>query len=236
MENSFEKQNISFKKHTGIETKVNIISETPINRGSFGEIFDTVVEVGGHRKRFIIKKYRTQIFEKIAEKDTKHAFKNYSLAKEAGLKVFPTFRISEDQKSILMTTGFSDNQICVSTNNKINVVELGRPLIEEFEDLDKFISTIFAEGLKAMKKGISLHQDMFFFLLSKNEPTKVDFILGDLDNLKQAESIKVTGWQNMINIRKVLIFFCDKNIDPSFHEIFLDKVEYYYNQAVKKYE
>ena len=53
MDNKFEK---SFKKNTGKETKVQVISEIRIAGGTFGEIFDTVVEIGGHRKRFIVKK------------------------------------------------------------------------------------------------------------------------------------------------------------------------------------
>ncbi|MBU0998689.1 hypothetical protein KKG24_00050 [Patescibacteria group bacterium] len=211
-------------------------------------MFDTLVEIGGHRKRFIVKKYFDYPTDAI-EKRTKAsplgwskinaqtAFKNYSLAQKAGLKVFPTFRMGEDKKSILMTTGFLDNQICVSSNNKITVVELGRPLIKEMggEMLDKFLSTIFTEGLKASQKQISLHSDMFFFILSKDEPTKIDFVLGDLDNLRKEEKLIPTESiksDNMINIKKALYHFCEKNINRNFSKKFLDKIEYYYTQNV----
>jgi len=46
----------SFTKNTGKETKVKIIKETGITRGSYGDVFDTIVEIGGHQKRFIVKK------------------------------------------------------------------------------------------------------------------------------------------------------------------------------------
>ncbi len=59
IQEGFEK---SFTKNTGRnagkETRVRVIKETKINEGFFGDVFDTVVEVGGHKKRFIIKKYQ----------------------------------------------------------------------------------------------------------------------------------------------------------------------------------
>ncbi len=85
---NLENPSISFRKNTGKETAVKIISETLINNeGYFGDIFDTIVEVGGHKKRFIVKKYIGD--NATAKRSAKHAFKNYSVAKKAGLKVFP---------------------------------------------------------------------------------------------------------------------------------------------------
>src|ERR1035437_900172 len=39
---SLENPNISFRKNTRKETGVRVVSETPITKGSFGKIFDTV--------------------------------------------------------------------------------------------------------------------------------------------------------------------------------------------------
>src|SRR6185436_979019 len=94
---------------------------------------------------------------------------------------------SEDKKSILMTTGFSDDQICVGSSNYLTVTEFGRPLIQEIQDVNKFLSDFFNEHLKAAKHGIRLWLDVFFFIISKDEPTKVDFVIGDLDNSERVE-------------------------------------------------
>lgn len=238
MDNQFEKS-ISFKKHTGKETGVKIISETSINKGEFGEIFDTVIEIGGKRKRFIVKKYFDVEISEVdpssdrpyAEKNAQLAFRNYSLAKEAGLKVFPTFRTGGDKKSILMTTGFTNNEICLGSNNALSVIDFKQPFIKEIEDIDKFLSTFFDEGLKAAKKGIILSQDCFFFILNKTEPVKIDFIIGDLDNLIGTKSGKNIELNNIKDIETTLIEFCEKNISPILARKFLDKVRYYYKQA-----
>ena len=163
MDSQFEKPK-TFTKHTGKETAVSIVNEIPINNGAFGEIFDTVIKINGRKKRFIVKKYfdKSKIRDRpIATINAQTAFANYSLAKEAELKVFPTFRIGEDKRSILMTDGFSDNQICIGSNNSKSVIDFEQPLIGKIKDEDKFLSAFFSEGLKAGQKGIRLYFDMF---------------------------------------------------------------------------
>ena len=167
-----------------------------------------------------------------AAKNADKAFKNYSLAKKAGLKIFPTFRVSENKKNILMTTGFSNGQICVGSNNDITVTELGRPLICEIQNVDKFLSDFFNEHLKAAKHGIRFWIDVFFFILSRNEPTKIDFVVGDLDNSAEMEPSKSIGLRNMEYARTTLIAFCEKNINTNFAYKFREKVEAYYEQGV----
>ena len=233
MDNKFEK---SFKKNTGKETKVQVISEIRIAGGTFGEIFDTVVEIGGHRKRFIVKKYRENnlpVGKPIATKNAHSAFENYSLAKEAGLKVFPTFRISEDEKDILMTTGFLKDQICIGSNNAKDVTKFDKPLIREISNTDEFLSNIFAEYIKAAKNNIYLPSDILFFVLNRDEPTNLDFVLGDLDNLrKESRSIAGIASLNIRNLRSSLYYFSNENIDPEKRQKFNNKIEYYSNQAV----
>lgn len=230
MEKKFEDLNMSFKKHTGKETEVRVMSEALINKGAFGNIFDTVIKIGHLEKRFIVKKY-VQSDEYSNKDSAKQALRKYALVKGAGLKVFPTFRIGEDETSILMTTGFSKDQICIGSNNHFNVVHFKRPLIEKVIDEDKFLSTFFAEGLKAVKNGIKIYMDVVFFVLSKNEPTKIDFVLADLDNLHRAQPSYKNGLINMGNLRTMLIEFCNKNMDPVFAKYFLQKVEDYYEKG-----
>ena len=237
---SLENPNISFRKNTRKETGVRVVSETPITKGSFGKIFDTVIEKGGHKRRFIVKKYYNYTpdlpeYNSTIKENAERALHNYTLAKNAGLKVFPTFRISEDGESILMTTGFSDNQICVGSNGGLNIDKLKQPLIEEIVNLDKFLVNFFIEGLKAAKNGISLHSDSFFFIFNKSKPIKIDFILGDLDSLYKDKPTKDVGEMNMREIKDTLIEFCEHNIAhiaPNFAEIFLKKVKHYYKQSI----
>ena len=238
MDNQFEKS-ISFKKHTGKETALKIISETHINEGVFGDIFDAVVEINGKRKRFIVKKYKSFYYRTIfhsAEENAKEAMENYTLAKNSGLKVFPTFRMGEDGKSILMTTGFLNDQICVSVNNTKNIVDFEKTSIKEIQDLNKFLTEFFTEGLKAAQKGIRIHEDVVFFILNKTEPTKIDFVLGDVDSLLKKESTKLTGLKNIEDLKSILVKFCARNIDLSFFKEFLERVEYYCNQAKNSVE
>lgn len=232
MGNQFEPKKISFQKHDGKETQVNIIEETLMNKGAFGEISDAVVEINGRQKRFVIKKYMYDT-EEIVEECTERAFRNYSLAKDAGLKVFPTFRLGEDKKSILMTTGFLEDQICIGSNNFLNIQDFNQTFIGKIENEDEFLKSFFAEGLQAAKKGIIINDDVPFFIISKNKPTKIDFVLGDLDNLRKASPTKTTGQINMRKIKSTLLEFNRKNIHPNFQKPFLEKVELYFMQALK---
>lgn len=238
MSNQFEKQNTSFKTHDGREAKLKISDEKKINHGAWGNIYDCTAEVDGYKQRFIIKRYEPNIENfriRTPEEAAKHALENYALATKAGLKVFTTFRIGEDGKSILMTSGFSDNQICIGSNDdRIKVIKLGQPRIEkiENENLDKFLENIFAEGLKAAEAGIGLDADIFFFIISKDKPKKIDFVVGDLDNMEEVETSKSVGFANMGFIADTLEEFCENNINYHFKEYFLSRVEHYYKQSI----
>ncbi len=143
------------------------------------------------------------------------------------MKVFPTYRISDDGKSILMTSGFLNDQICLGDNS------LESPIIEEIEDVDKFILSFFREALKAAQEGIPLGSDVPFIIVSKDKPTKVDFVLGDLDSLRAAEDLYDVWSYNIGNVKNELEGFCRNNINPNFRKKFLEKVEYYYKQTIK---
>lgn len=245
---SFENKDVSFKKHTGKEKAYKVVEEVLFADGAFGKVFYTLVDTGQHKisgdrilKRFIVKKYShshsdaisDEDYEDRIKEDTKHAFQNYTFAKKAGLKVFPTFRMGEDEKSILMTTGFSDDKICVGTNSLLKTEDFEKPLIKNIANVDNFLDSFFKEGSKAAQRGIGFYFDNFFFMLSKEEPTKIDFVLGDFDNLqkwKGRDENKISE-ENMENIKHALEDFCQRNIDSSFREEFLSKVEFYFNKA-----
>ncbi|HWA31989.1 MAG TPA: hypothetical protein VG694_00850 [Candidatus Paceibacterota bacterium] len=246
MTENWENKNISFKAANGRESTVKIVSEKPLNESrSYGKIFDTVIEVGGHERNFVVKKYlpgyesdRLNAGDEQHIKDTtQNAFRYYTLAKKAGLKVFTTFRISEDQKSILMTSGFLDNNICLGSNNVPGIKDFNHPPIGNIENVDEFLQNFFSEGLKAAKSRLELYSDAYFFIVSRDNPTKLDFVLGDLDNLVEKEKpMKETGFYNIEHIKDMLIEFCGKNITPEYAKNFMEKVDRYFKEAENSIE
>ncbi len=223
----------SFEKHTGKKAELKILEEARINSGGYGIVFDALVEIGGHKKRFIIKKYYENKYEPAKESASK-AFENYTLAKKAGLKVFPTFRIGEDGKSILMTSGFTENQICIGSNSDgTNVKSFEEPLIKNIDNLDEFLRDYYTEGIKVIESNFSLAEDVPFFIVSKNKPTKLDFVWGDLDNLaKPTIKLNKNHAHTMLSIMKnTLEKFMDNNISEDEREKFLERSDYYFNLA-----
>jgi len=243
MNNQFEQPKISFTKHTGEEkqegkrtAEVKVLSEISITHGGLGEIFDTEVYFGKHPsgkdiiRRFIVKKYFNTTFSS-AEEGARNALEKYVLAKNCGLKVFRTFRIGEDGTSILMTAGSLDDKICIGSNSSINMVFLKQPLIKEIENMDAFLLDFFREQLKAAQQGIELFTDNFFFIISKKEPRTVDFVLGDLDNLKKVEHLKQIAFQNASCAENVLSNeLSSKNLDPKLRSKFEDRVAFFHKK------
>ena len=228
MKSRFEKPNTFFRKHTGQEIEVDIVNQELLTAGRFfADVSESNVEIGGRKRKFIIKRYHQPGMAQAA-------FEKYSIAKKAGLKVFPTFRIGEDGRSILMTTGFLNDQICIDSNSRISLKDLGYPLIEDIGNLQQFLLNFFDEGLKAGKQGVLTLFDIFFFILNKENPPKADFVIGDLDNLAQMKISKNLILANIESIREVLFRFCERNIHPKFKKRFLGMVDSYYQQALKK--
>lgn len=240
MSNNMEKT--SFEKHTGKKSRVKILEENIISEGTtFGEIYETLVDVGGRKKKFIIKKYQgkdSTSSGEFAVQFAKEAFENYSYAKKAGLKVFPTFRLSQDKKNILMTNGNLENQICIGANHYKNITDFERPLIKNIDNLDNFLKEYFEEGFKINGNNFQFHHDVPFFLISKTEPIKLDFVLGDLDNLTSFKNTirKDFALNNIHQMRKSIADFTKRNIDPSYQDIFFEKLEYYYKKAMYEVE
>src|SRR3989344_5162189 len=138
-------EEFKFKKHTGRETAVRVISERKIGGGIFADAKESIVEVGGRRRVFVVKEYvrKKKDGQYYGTGDPKvnalNSFFNYTKAKLAGLKVFPTCRIGEDGKSLLMTTGFSDDQLCIGSNSLVTLKDLNSPKIRSVENLEEFL-------------------------------------------------------------------------------------------------
>lgn len=183
---------IVFEKNTGDTKTVRILDAKKINQGAIGEIFDTVTEVGGRKKRFIIKKFfdpETRDGPYNPAIGPERTFENYNVCKRAGLKVFPTYRISQDKKSILMTNAFSDEWVCIGSNQEdssINLETFSETKFTEIANFEVFLDSVFGEAIKAAAQDITLPTDCYFFLIQRetSHAAKVlDFVLGDLDQI-----------------------------------------------------
>lgn len=165
----------------GKVTLVNILNERKIGEGTTGTTYETDVLVGGRKRKFIIKRFKGSTV--IAKKNTVRAIENYQMAKKAGLKVFPTYRLGEDGTSILMTNANVDSTICVDTLSYSSLPSRGGTKIEIDDDkFEKLANGVFQQAGLAAKHGIYVPVDTFFFLIN-TETKDVDFVLGDLDTI-----------------------------------------------------
>ncbi len=119
------------------------------------------------------------------------AKQNYDAMKKAGLKTWDTYRISQDDEMIIMTSGNIENKTIISTAND-NATELGSNLIKngihEIPNFKAFLGEITAEVTKATQAGIYIPTDTYGFIV-ENEVVEtnishIDFVFADLDNIR----------------------------------------------------
>src|SRR3989338_1172027 len=103
-----------FYKNPERFSDIEIIKKTPLGGGAYGEISQVIVRVGNVDRTFVLKEFKDR--GKSAELFARRAFETHTKLKQAKLKVFPTYRLSEDGRSILMTSGHSEEFICLGTN------------------------------------------------------------------------------------------------------------------------
>ncbi len=225
-----------FRNRDGKPTEVTFEGEHFLGEGGFGKVFTVDARVGNHKKRFVVKRF-FDTDEKPAEYYAKKAVKNYTVAQDAGLKVFPTYRLGEDN-SILMTSGHSYDWICVGTNEKTSSIEnFGKNKIKEVENFEDFVKSVFEHTRKAAEAGISIYEDGYFFFVN-TQNNEIDFIVGDLDNVTKKESISFDTLYryNIRQAAEALFAFFHSNVELT-NQHYLEKVQHYYfelNESLKK--
>lgn len=198
----------SFQNTAGKETAVRIVHETPLSSGKFGDIVTADVDVQGHQRSFVIKKFKEE-GGRSAQENAERAFRIYEQAKNHNLQVFPTYRLSEDKTSILMTDGNAHNELCLGTNLESPTVEtLGYEKLEEIENFESVLESFVTGAQHATNEGVRLYPDAYFFLLDKESRKHLQWVIGDLGNL-------TFGNQNFENSRLI------KNLDAAFQALFL---------------
>lgn len=147
--------------------------------GSYGSINESNVTLSGKEKSqnlsLAVKNFKQASW---AEK----ALWKYSKLKAAGLKVPPTYRIDRKNQRIFMTNYNKDGKIALSasTNNK----QADDLSIAEISNLKELRIDLENECRKAAANGVIFPLDSFFFIVPRQgENVKMDYVIGDLDEI-----------------------------------------------------
>ncbi|MCC7356808.1 MAG: hypothetical protein IT410_04340 [Candidatus Doudnabacteria bacterium] len=144
--------------------------------GAFGTVYTVDVTLPAHAG----KKYKFVLKEMLDIGDnTENALSNHRAAKKAGLKVWKTYRISEDKHNILMSTGQLEGWE-VLHGNILDEEPVYKP-IPEFTNFELFLTDYYAQALKATQNSININADVPFIMVREDE---IDFVLGDVDQLE----------------------------------------------------
>jgi len=155
---------------------------------------------------------------------------NYELARRAGLKVFNTMRqmLSENGAELLMTTGFTDEWICLGDKGEAAEVKTyGLNRLTQIDNFTKFVDEVFAQSEIAFHYGITFNADAYFFLVNRENPSNVDFVLGDVGCLEKDNDeagFKTVWLSNLESAVRALAKFITLNVDPAFADNYLAEV------------
>ncbi len=208
-------RSVKFTKYDKTPTWIKITGERDIHGGGvFGQIFLTDTLVLGRPRRFIVKKFLGNPDR--AKREAERAFNNYRKAKNAGLKVLPTYRISGDNTSILMTNLNVDSTLVLSNNRDLG--ELGLPPIRNEALTPGLTDSIIEHAKLASEHKILIPVDAYFFLYNQVQQT-TDFTLGDLDKLGQDVSAEHALWYNLKTARSAVMSFMASNSESPYLQI-----------------
>jgi hypothetical protein len=159
---------------------------------------------------------------------------NYAIAKAAGLRVFPTYRLNDAENKILMTLGDTDEWICIGSNKGSDIVKnvTGRELmIKPDEGTTRFIDGVLDQAELATRAHINIMCDMPFFFIDREKQERLDFVLGDMDSLRVLDnkaprySKEILYESNLIEMHISLKDFFRKNLgDPKQYLLLLNEV------------
>jgi hypothetical protein len=217
MEQKFSKE---FFKKEGNKPNVfsadTVSEKRSLGEGRYGQVYEVVLSKGDHDKVFTIKDYSKNGEQ--ARSLVEQAYQNYLKAKEAGLKVFPTVRISDDKPQLLLTLGTTDDQTLISKDSHIPWNKVG-----EIHNILRLISEVGDNVLKGSKAGMKMRRDVYFFVVQKSDPTEADFIVGDYERPMDSDKTQEQLFKrNMQSATDALGIFIEKYIVS-------DKVQYYKN-------
>ncbi|MFH0818440.1 MAG: hypothetical protein V1898_00405 [Patescibacteria group bacterium] len=162
------------------ECQIDLLKERRTGkRGQFGELYKVQIEYRGQVMDF----YEKRFFD---DGDAERAQEKYQLAKDAGLKVFPTYRLNKERNSILMTPADNDGQKEVDSG-KQGSIEMHS--IDNFVD---FVKQLFAQVRLAYEHDIGFADDCLMYFYNPKS-RKMDFYIGDTDNIVAKEQVQYNG-------------------------------------------
>ena len=210
---SFGEKEYKFKLNPDDKEGVPVAFESfeKIGKGNFAEIFMVTIKIRNQLYPFIVKKFFPRVFS--AAEDAVHI---WEVAKDHGLKVFSTYRLSEEGGMILMTMGHTEKWICIGTNEGSRLLsDFKENFMESIDNFPEILLAMLHEAEKAAKARIALSSDCFFFLVDRDKKRRLDFMIGDLDNVMQS-STNYDGlfFGNYANIKQALQFFIHNNLPP----------------------
>jgi hypothetical protein len=189
-----------------------------IGSGSFSNIYEVQVTVGDKVKPMILKRFKDNDLGTPSE-NAQRAFGNYALAKRVGLKVFPTYRLSEDKQSILMTDAGKDADFCSAANNTLHDVRR----IEKIENIKGIIQDLLGQARIASDNGITLLYDVPLFTIDKETRSKLDFYLGDFDLISRDSEKARALRHNLDHLCAALTVFIQRYVAQP--ELYLPEIE-----------
>lgn len=211
------------KSDKGVE--VELTKKEELGKGAFGTASSVAIETGKHKFPFVLKEYNNEL-------SAKDELQKYIDAKEAGFKVFPTFRISEDGKKVIMTTGHTNEWVCIGSNNENvggSLESLGLSKIKSLdtEGFDSFLKNYFNQAVIAAQNKFSVAFDAPFFLTERNnkDNVKIDFVLGDLGQVGKnlsGDDDRRRNMKNVTNLKVAVTDFIKKNLEDP--KIYLGKI------------
>lgn len=212
----FEPNNAAGRKAVEVE----FVQQQQIGEGTFATAHSVIVEQGEgeqrRQKRMVVKRYDGRHGEP-PEENAEQAVQHYENLRAAGVRVFTTYRLSDDHKSILMTSGHSADWVCIGTNagteNLSSFPELGRNKLPAISEFPKLVGQIMADTRKATQAGLFIGSDALFMMVNRTDPTKLDYVFGDLDYTGAKDDDPKFLQKNYERIQQVVQRFVVLNVE-----------------------
>jgi len=212
-----------YLKHTGDESlPVEITSKEKIGGGMIGDVFSVETKIIekdiAKNRNFAVKTFR---FGGDAQND----LNKFKILKENGLKTFTTYRLGEDEKSILMTNGNKADSFLVSRNNSESRDYLMKNPIEKIANFEQLIIAMIKHAKLAADKKMFLCNDAYLFSVSdtdRPDVKNVDFVIGDLDNVLVYQGEEYVLDLNYNEVKKALQSFVNQYVHKANKQEYLD--------------
>jgi hypothetical protein len=196
-------------------SEVEILEKKPIGGGEFGEVSQIEVQIGEKQRTFVLKEFKDRKLCS-AEEYANNAIDKHTKLKNAGIKVFPTYRLGENGRSVLMTSGHSDKFVCIGTNEGSRSLkdfpDIEAESIDTVSNFDSLLKNMFDESRKAAENKLLLPEDTFFFLANRDNIGAIDFVVGDLDIVSEYPDNKEALRMNNSTVYTSIYHFIKNNV------------------------